>query len=198
LSGSEEQWLARMSKKTRACFRAAERGGVTVRSSNNVEEFFGMLAETGLRDQFGVHTQDYYRKVYALFAAQQAVTILLAEWEGQLLAGLMVFSHDQLYAASRAEQRQLNPTYLVQLEAMRWAASKGCREYDLYGVPDYDEAILESEFTEKHDGLWGVYGYKRKFGGRLMRTAGAWERIYFPPLFAVYRLWIARRGGEGG
>ncbi|MDO8969292.1 MAG: peptidoglycan bridge formation glycyltransferase FemA/FemB family protein, partial [Saprospiraceae bacterium] len=144
----------------------------------------------------------YYRQVYALFAPQKAVTIILAEWEGRLLAGLMAFSHGQrawyLYAASRAEQRQLNPTYLIQLESMRWAASRGCREYDLYGVPDFDEATLESKFTEKHDGLWGVYGYKRKFGGRLMRSTGAWERIYFPPLYAVYRMWIARRGGESG
>ena len=98
-----------------------------------------------------------------------------------------------LYAASRDEQRQLNPTYLIQLEAMRWAGSKGCTEYDLYGVPDFDEETLEEQFTERKDGLWGVYGYKRRFGGRLLRSVGAWDRVYQPALYWLYRAWVARR-----
>jgi lipid II:glycine glycyltransferase (peptidoglycan interpeptide bridge formation enzyme) len=201
LHGSEEDWLARMSKKTRACFRTAEKGGVTVRESRDVEAFYGLLEETGQRDEFGVHSLSYYRNVFSQFITQNAVELLLAEWESHLLAGLMVFRRGRrawyLYAASRGEQRQLNPTYLLQLEAMRWAAHHGCREYDLYGVPDFDEETLEAQFTERQDGLWGVYGYKRKFGGHLMRTVGAWERVYFPPLHAVYRWWAARRGSGG-
>ncbi len=202
LRGTEEEWLARMSKKTRACFRTAERGGVTAQHVEDVTAFYSLLEETGQRDAFGVHTLAYYRQVYERFSARGEVALILAYWQGQPLAGLMVFAHGArayyLYAASRGEQRQLNPTYLIQLEAMRWAAQKGCLEYDLYGVPDADEETLETQFTERNDGLWGVYGYKRKFGGRLMRSAGAWERVYFPPGYAAYRWWVARRGGERG
>jgi len=202
LHGSEEDWLARMSKKTRACFRSAERGGVTAQVSNDVSAFYDLLEETGQRDAFGVHTRAYYNQAHAAFAARGEVALILAYWEGRPLAGLMAFAHGTrawyLYAASRGEQRQLNPTYLLQLAAMRWAAQKGCLEYDLYGVPDADEETLEAQFTERHDGLWGVYGYKRKFGGRLVRSAGAWERVYFPPGYTLYRWWVARRGGERG
>jgi peptidoglycan pentaglycine glycine transferase (the first glycine) len=202
LHGSEEDWLSRMSKKTRACFRAAERGGVTARYSRDIEAFFSLLKETGERDEFGVHTLSYYRKVFNLFAPQDEVCLLMAEWEGRPLAGLMAFARGKrawyLYAASRDEQRQFNPTYLIQLEAMRWAARKGCREYDLYGVPDFDQETLESQFTDHKDGLWGVYGYKRKFGGKPMRTVGAWDRVYMPPLYGLYRYWVARHGGERG
>ena len=56
---------------------------------------------------------------------------------------------------------------------MRWAAAHGCAQYDLWGVPDADLETLESQFTGRSDGLWGVYGYKRKFGGELQRTVGA-------------------------
>ncbi|NIV29998.1 MAG: methicillin resistance protein, partial [Anaerolineae bacterium] len=52
--------------------------------------------------------------------------------------------------------------------------------YDLWGVPDEDEATLEAGFTKRNDGLWGVYRFKRGFGGRLVRTAGAWDLVYAP------------------
>lgn len=202
LNGVEKDWLARMSKKTRACFRTAEEGGVIARYSSDVESFFRLLEETGRREAFGVHSLSYYRKAYSLFAPLDEVALILAEWKGRLLAGLMVFGHGRrawyLYAASIDKQRQLNPTYLIQLEAMRWASRKGFLEYDLYGVPDLNEDELEAQFTERHDGLWGVYGYKRKFGGRLRRTVGAWDRVYLPPLYWLYQRWAARRGGERG
>lgn len=200
LHGEETDWLARMSKKTRACFRTAEKGGVIARFTGDVEKFYDILTATGSRDTFGVHSLSYYRKAFALFAPRDEVGLILAEREGRPLAGLMAFASKKrawyLYAASYDEQRELNPTYLLQLEAMRWAARKGCREYDLYGVPDFDEEVLEAQFSERRDGLWGVYGYKRKFGGRIMRSPGAYEKVYIPALYWLYQLWITRRGGE--
>ncbi len=62
------------------------------------------------------------------------------------------------------------PTYLLQWEAMRWAKARGCAEYDLWGVPDADETTLEANFSERSDGLWGVYRFKRGFGGELKRS----------------------------
>jgi lipid II:glycine glycyltransferase (peptidoglycan interpeptide bridge formation enzyme) len=99
------------------------------------------------------------------------------------------------YGASSEAERSRMPAYLVQWEAMRWAIRHGCREYDLWGVPDADEAQLEAQFTERSDGLWGVYRFKRGFGGQLVRSAGAWDRVYLPPLYALYRVWLGRRQG---
>ena len=90
------------------------------------------------------------------------------------------------------------PAYLLQWEAMRWARNQGCTEYDLWGVPDEEEATLEEQFTERSGGLWGVYRFKRGFGGRLMRTPGAWDRIYSKPLYALYRLYTRRSVEAGG
>ncbi len=89
------------------------------------------------------------------------------------------------------------PTYLLQFEAMRWAKRQGCAEYDLWGVPDADEAALEANFTGRSDGLWGVYRFKRGFGGELLRSAGAWDRAYLPPVYPLYRWWSRRRHAEG-
>ena len=84
------------------------------------------------------------------------------------------------YGASGNEHRDKMPTYLLQWEAMRWAKSLGCTTYDLWGVPDEDAEKLEAEFAERRDGLWSVYRFKRGFGGRLVRSVGAWDRVYAP------------------
>ena len=87
------------------------------------------------------------------------------------------------------------PTYLLQWEAMKWARSKGCRQYDLYGVPDHGEDYLEANFQERADGLWGIYRFKRGFGGKVTRTSGPWDRVYSAFLYQLYLRWIARSAG---
>ena len=78
------------------------------------------------------------------------------------------------------------PTYLLQWEAMKWARDNGCLEYDLWGIPDEDEDALEEQFTQRRDGLWGVYRFKRGFGGRIVRSMGAWDRPYRKYLYRAY------------
>ncbi len=117
--------------------------------------------------------------------------LLAAEYEGKPLAALMVFARGKrawyMYGASTNEERNRMPTYLLQWEAMRWARAKGCTEYDLWGVPDADEGTLEAHFMSRHDGLWGVYRFKRCFGGEIRRAAQAVDRVYKPFLYALYR-----------
>lgn len=83
------------------------------------------------------------------------------------------------------------PNYAVQWAAIQWAKEQGCSEYDLWGVPDYPEEELEANFMERYDGLWGVYRFKRGFGGQLKRTVGTADRVYNQ---MVYRLYQWRRG----
>jgi lipid II:glycine glycyltransferase (peptidoglycan interpeptide bridge formation enzyme) len=114
----------------------------------------------------------------------------MAEYDGRPLAALMTFALGEtaayLYGASSEDERQRMPAYLLQWEAMRWAREKGCVEYDLWGVPDEDEETLEAEFSARSDGLWGVYRFKRGFGGRLVRWAGAFDSVLIPPLYRLF------------
>ena len=80
------------------------------------------------------------------------------------------------------------PTYLLQWEAIRWAKQKGCKVYDMWGIPDFPEGELEDQFMTRSDGLWGVYRFKRGFGGKIVRTVGAWDRVYRPMLYKLYEL----------
>jgi lipid II:glycine glycyltransferase (peptidoglycan interpeptide bridge formation enzyme) len=91
------------------------------------------------------------------------------------------------------------PTYLLQWEAMRWAAQCGCTEYDLWGIPDQDEAALEEGFTTRTDGLWSVYRFKRGFGGQIKRTAGIYEKVLQPFAFGLYSKAVRiRKSGLAG
>ena len=130
--------------------------------------------------------------------------LVLAQYQGEPLAGVMVFVHGQsawyFYGASSDRERNRMAPYLAQWEAMRWAKDHGALSYDLWGVPDADEAALEAEFETRHDGLWGVYRFKRGFGGRLVRTIGAWDRVYNPMLYGAYQGYLKlnrRRTAEG-
>ncbi len=197
LEGQEEDLLARMHAKTRYNIRLAGRKGVTVRPWEDVEAFTAMVAETARRNRFGAHTPAYYRRAYDLFHPQGACELLVAEHRGEPLAALMVFAHGRrawyFYGASTEQERQRMPTYLLQWEAMRWARARGCRTYDLWGVPDADRETLEAQFTRRREGLWGVYRFKRGFGGDLVRWTGAWDRPYHPAVYRLYRLYLHLR-----
>jgi len=201
LNAEPDEILARMKSKTRYNIRLAGRKGVTVRAGSEADlpAFYRLMETTGQRDGFGIHTYDYYETAHHLFVPSNQGRLLLAEYEGQLLAGLMVFAFGDtacyMYGASSDEHRNRMPTYLLQWEAMLWAKEQGCRTYDLWGVPDEDKDTLEAEFTKRSDGLWGVYRFKRGFGGRLVRTIGAWDLVYAPLRYRLYTLalrWLNR------
>ncbi|GIV64778.1 MAG: hypothetical protein KatS3mg046_038 [Bellilinea sp.] len=200
LSGTEEDWLARMKQKTRYNLRLAQRKGVTVRmgSIQDLPLLYRMYAETSLRDGFTIRSEAYYLTVWQKFLEAGMAEVLLAEVEGELVAGLMLFFFAgrawYLYGMSRNLHRDKMPNYPLQWEAMRRAKAHGCQIYDLWGAPD--------EFTEQ-DRMWGVFRFKQGLGGEVIRTIGAWDYPARPLMYALYmqilpRLlnWMRRRGQE--
>jgi len=197
IRGSEDQILAKMKQKTRYNIRLAEKKGVTVHAWDDIESFHKMMLVTGGRDGFGIHSLEYYKRAYELMQPKGLGEILVAEYEGKPLAALFVARNGSrayyLYGASTDEERNRMPTYLLQWEAIKWAKARGCEEYDLWGVPDEEEATLEANFESRHDGLWGVYRFKRGFGGEVQRAAQAMDRVYNPFLYWAYLKFIGNR-----
>ena len=193
----DEQILARMKPKCRYNIRLAEKKGITVRAWDDISAFHEMMTVTGGRDKFGVHSQEYYQRAYELFHPKGTCELLVAEFEGKPLASLMVFANGKrawyVYGASNDQERNRMPTYLLQWEAIRWAKARGCDEYDLWGVPDENEETLETQFESRHDGLWGVYRFKRGFGGEVRRAAQALDRVYNPLLYWAYLKFMGNR-----
>jgi len=198
IGDSEEAILAAMKQKTRYNIRLAKRKGVIVRSGtvDDVATFYQLSQTTAERDGFGIHSLAYYQTTFNRFARHNQSTLLIAEHEGQPLAALMAFRQAEtaiyFYGASSNEKRNLMPAYLIQWEAIRWAKAQGCTQYDLWGIPDADFETLEAEFKNRHDGLWGVYRFKRGFGGQYRQAIGAFDYVYQPWLYRLYRWWRDR------
>jgi lipid II:glycine glycyltransferase (peptidoglycan interpeptide bridge formation enzyme) len=189
--------LGRMKQKTRYNIRLAQKKGIVVSTSADLDTFHRLMQNTGQRDRFPVHSQAYYQSAYEIFHPIGQCELFQAEYDGQPIACLMAFARSQrawyFYGASANVHRDLMPAYLLQWEAMRWARTQGCRIYDLWGVPDHEFDFLESQFSNRSGGLWGVYRFKRGFGGLLRRAVGPWDRVYHPLLYNFYRIWMQVR-----
>ncbi len=197
IRGEEADILARMRQKCRYNIRLAEKKGVRVRPWDDLEAFYHMMRLTGARNEFGIHSLDYYRRAYQLLHTAGLAELLVAEYEGRPLAALLVCARGRsawyLYGASTDEERHRMPAYLLQWEAIRWARQREAEFYDLWGVPDEEPEVLEANFEKRSDGLWGVYRFKRGFGGEVRRAAAAQDKIYRPLLYIIYLAFLRGR-----
>ncbi len=189
LDADEASLLAHMKEKWRYNVRLAERRGVRVREALSIEDvraWYDLMQVTGARDQFGIHTLDYYLHAWQIFAPRQQARLLLAEFEGQLLAGIFVglFAYQgiYLYGASGNEHRNLMPNYLLQWEAIRWARGQGAHQYDFWGIPASDD--------ETED-MAGAYRFKSGWGGKVVRFVGCYQQTYHPLAMEIAQKFIA-------
>ncbi len=198
LSGSEEDVFNRMKPKTRYNVRLAAKKGVVVHPTDDLESFYGVMQVTSRRMGFHVHSLEYYRRAFELFHPKQMCELFVAEYEGRPLATVMVFACGRrayyFYGASSDEERHRKPTYPLQWESIRWAKNRGCEEYDMWGIPVEAEFLSDGEVEEREDGLWGVYRFKRGFGGTIKRAVPPMDHVYNDPL---YRIYLRRYSGAG-
>jgi len=108
---------------------------------------------------FVIRAQEYYLSVWKVFFEAGMLDPLVAEVEGQMVAGLILFYLGKtawyLYGMSTGQHRDKMPNNLLQWEAMRIAKDKGCQVYDLWGAPDrFDES----------DSMFGVFRFKEGLG----------------------------------
>ena len=197
LDGEQADWLQRMKQKTRYNIRLAKKKDVAVERSNDLAAFNRLMKATAERDEFGVHEASYYSSVFTAFSNIDACAMWMATYQGSPLAAIMVFQRGErawyFYGASNNRERNRMPTYLLQWEAMKWAAERGAVHYDLWGIPDHPERELEEQFTSRSDGLWGVYRFKRGFGGKIVRSAGVYQKVFNKPLYAAYQFLMKYR-----
>ncbi|MCY4465675.1 MAG: peptidoglycan bridge formation glycyltransferase FemA/FemB family protein [Chloroflexi bacterium] len=198
IRSSQDEILANMNQSTRRKIRKSLASDLRVRTGKqrDLRAFCQLMQETGDRNSFGVHSAAYYEMVFDLFMPRYG-TLLLAELDGELLAGLMVFALGgtawYMYGASTRAHNHVNASYGLQWAAIRWAKDRRCHSYDMWGVPDHDEETLEAQFRDRRDGLWGVYGFKRGWGGEVRRTLGAWDLPFSRPVYAAYRAALRAR-----
>lgn len=205
LAPEPERLLAGMSKGHRADIKRAAREGVTVRegaTSADLDAFYAILQETGARARFAIHARAYYASVLELFG--DAVHLWLAERNGATVATAMTAAWGAtaiyLYSGSTTEGLQCGAQHAIQWIAIQRARARGAARYDFWGIPDAlgqaaaaadpaARARLEAE--AKRDPLYGVYRFKKGFGGSAIRYLPAYDHVRIPLLYALWQRRIA-------
>jgi peptidoglycan pentaglycine glycine transferase (the first glycine) len=196
--GDDESLIDQMHPKTRYNVRLAKRRGVVTRIAedpdNSMSRFYAMLRDTASRNDFAVHAPDYYRAFLRIFGDDACLSF--AEVDGKPVAGAIaaLFGHEAIYmyGASSTQERAHGAAFLLQHELMRWARNRGARYYDLWGIPEYDP---DSSVSASGDRLAastgndrrGLYEFKTRFGGQIVRFPPPVERVYHPLLATLAR-----------
>lgn len=197
LKKSEEELLRDMHQKTRYNIRLAEKKGVKIVESNDIDKFWQLMSETTERDGFRAHEKQYYAKMLkvngeiALPTGRQARSVSLqgnndkfeiklysAEYENKILAaGIFIFYNDTvtyLHGASTHEYKNIMAPYALHWHMIKLAKQKGFKCYDFYGI------------DEKK---WpGVTRFKKGFGGKTFGFPGTYDMVFSNAWYLLYKI----------
>lgn len=194
LSEDEDTLLANMRKKTRKLIRRAVREGVEIveGGTSDLDAFYQIIATTAEIKGIPVHNRAFYQQAWQIFQSVDSVRLMLAKYQNQIVAAKMIFVFGDksmhLWGGTSHKGRDVYASYLIQWESIKWAIARGCRYCDLWGIPDeIAEMLREGQDVpkDKRDGLWGVYTFKRGFGGEIESYVGAYDYVHKPLLYRL-------------
>jgi peptidoglycan pentaglycine glycine transferase (the first glycine) len=195
LTPSLDDIMKQLRKTTRKYVRYSARHGVSVRQGTreDLAAFHNLMRITARRAGFSPRTRHYYEQEWAILASRQQAVLLMASFQGRLLAAQMVSRFGDhaasLHGGSSGCDAGLHPNHLLVWEGIKWAKEWGCRTYDLWGIPDEVGQCVsegcEPPVSERTDGLWGVYRFKIGFGKNVVYYAGAYDYIYTPVVYGL-------------
>src|SRR5579884_4216346 len=146
------------------------------------DAYYDLLKMTSERDAFFTHSKDYHKEIYRQFASKGDVVLYLAEHEGEAIAAKMLIRFGDwcwdMFGASSNNKRNLKPTYLLQYRCIQWAKEKGCSYFDFRTIP---------EVLEPGEEMWGVYEYKKGFGGFSRLNMPTQDYVYRPLIYNAWR-----------
>jgi peptidoglycan pentaglycine glycine transferase (the first glycine) len=176
--------FAKFKTTWRQNIRVAERKGVIVREVKTEEDFqayYEVYKETSERDDFFIHTLDYHKAIVNAFGSKGEAVLYIAEHEGDVLAARLIICMGKwcwdMFGASSNKKRNLKATYLLQYRCFQWAKEHNCDYFDFRVIP----TILEPG-----QDMWGVYEFKRGFGGFSRMNIPTQDYIYRP---VIYKAW---------
>ena len=189
LTPSLDDLLMDMKSKWRYNVRLAKRKGVTVRRGTGADLplLYEMYEETANRSDFVIRPEAYYRDAWGSFIEKGLAQPFIAEVEEQPVAMVIIYRFGEraiyMYGASRTVHRDKMPNNLLQWKAMQWAKQRGCTVYDMWGAPDE---------LDESDPMWGVYRFKKGFGGEFVEHIGAWDYPVSRLGYGIYTVAIPR------
>lgn len=173
LDKSEDELLMDMRKTTRYEIRQAQKLGVTVVKSSNINTFFELYDKTSERHNFVQHTG--IREEWEVFEAN----LYIARYEKKPLASAIIlyYGNQAIYHHGASVPTKIPASYLLQWDAIREAKKRGIKLYNFYGIAP--------ENNPNHP--WrGITLFKKGFGGREIEYIHAHD-LAVSPLYIIPR-----------
>jgi lipid II:glycine glycyltransferase (peptidoglycan interpeptide bridge formation enzyme) len=171
--------------------RSAERKGVIIREVTSDADFaayYELLKITSQRDAFFIHSKDYHQEILHHFASKGDAVLYLAEHEGEAIAAKMLIRFGDwcwdMFGATSDHKRNLKSAYLLQYRCFQWAQARGCTYFDFRTIP---------EILEPGEEMWGVYEYKKGFGGFSRLNIPTQDYVYHPLIYNAWRSFVEMR-----
>lgn len=156
LGKTEEEILTQMRKTTRYLIRHAEKTGVKICESTDVDRFLSLYIQTAKRQEFVPHQG--IREEYILFSKAKKAHLFMAQQDNNLLAASIFirFGSQFIYHHSASVPSKTGASYFLQWYAIRFARKLGLRYYNFWGIAPGT--------TRRHP--WnGITLFKQGFGG---------------------------------
>jgi lipid II:glycine glycyltransferase (peptidoglycan interpeptide bridge formation enzyme) len=183
LTRSNEEILNRMHPKGRYNIKLAEKKGVEIKETTDVETFYNILKTTADRDEFAINNLEYYKTFYQNLAKQNKAKIFIAYYNNEAIAGLINVYFDTtaiyFYGASSNQYRNLMAPYLLQWNAIQDAKKHKFKHYDFLGIANPHDP---------KDKLAGVTYFKQKFGGQLVKWPASQIIINNPFWYSLLKI----------
>lgn len=187
LTQTEESILKNMHEKTRYNIRLAQKQGVEVKEKDDeksLEIFLDFLEETERRQGFYSHPKSYFRKQWEILKPAGMIHLLLAYFDNQPISGILLLrfkdSLSYAYGGSSEIHRDKMPNHLLHWEAIKLGKKLSCNTYDFWG------SYLEK--PEPSDPWYGIYRFKVGFGGEPVSYVDAYDLIFNPFLYQLYKI----------
>lgn len=173
-----------MDRRAKRYIKKSRESGLTYRFGDEKDAavLSQLIVDTFIRKSMTPYSAEYYSAFYEEYKRINKVKIKVAEFEGQFVSGRMFFPvGDTIYSiwgASSIYHKDKQANYGLEWSTIEWGLSNGYKYLDFWGVPDFDKDYLDNNFNKQKGSLWGVYEFKRGFGGEVIRSEGAFEYIF--------------------
>lgn len=167
-----KELLATFKHGRRYNIRAGIKRGVAVEEGSDANELARQSAAVERRESIRLPNRRYYKLLLDMLPWCRTYTAR-APQSGEALATVLVARHAgraySLFAGRTGRHRELMGNDVAWWAAIEAAATSGCQDFDLWGVPPPDAGPGHP---------WHGLGYfKAEFGGEEVAYAGAWELV---------------------
>jgi peptidoglycan pentaglycine glycine transferase (the first glycine) len=175
LSMDEEEILKQMRKNTRYYIRKAEKMGIETEIYDDLSKFdvfWEIFMDAVVRNDWVPFSYEYVKNEMEVFLKKDQARMFLSKYKDKYIAGsIFTYFNDQSFyhhSGSLTEFRNVPSTYALQWEAIKYAKSRGCREYNFWGVVDNEDL---------NHPWYGLSLFKKGFGGKERKMIHAHDKV---------------------